>query len=98
VYIYIYIYTSHSSPGCLPVQELPIPRMHEMAKGVGTVELDKQLRRAGSKLHIYGHTHINTVAEYEGVRYMQNALGYGISPGQKLCVVHERGMFREYMA
>lgn len=82
----------------LPRQELPIPGIHEMAKGVGTVELDAQLRRANSKLHIFGHTHINTTDEYDGVRYMQNALGYGISPGQKLCVVHERGRFKEYMA
>ena len=82
----------------LPRQELPIPQMHEMAKGVGTVELDKQIRRAKSKLHIFGHTHINTSDEIQGVRYMQNAMGYGISPGQKLTVVHDGGKFREYMA
>ena len=82
----------------LPRQELPIPKMHEMAKGVGTVELDRQLRSAGSKLHIFGHTHINSIVEYDGVRYMQNALGYGIAPGQKLTVVHDKGLFREYLA
>ena len=29
---------------------------------------------------------------------MQNAMGYGIAPNAKLCVVHEGGGFREYMA
>ena len=83
----------------LPRQELPIPGgLAEMAKGVGTVELDEQLRRAGAKLHIFGHTHINSTHQIDGVRYMQCAMGYGIRPGAKLTVVHDSGRFKEYLA
>ena len=65
---------------------------------VGSHLIEGQLRRLGAKLHIFGHTHINSIVEYDGVRYMQNALGYGIAPGQKLTVVHDKGLFREYLA
>ena len=68
------------------------------ASSQGCLKIEEQLRRARSKLHIFGHTHINTVGEYDGVRYMQNAMGYGIAPGTKLCVVHDGGSFKEYMA
>ena len=64
----------------------------------GCLKIETQLRRIKSKLHVFGHTHINTVNEYDGVRYMQNAMGYGIAPGAKLCVVHDKGKFKEYMA
>uniref|UniRef100_A0A7S4BN38 Calcineurin-like phosphoesterase domain-containing protein n=1 Tax=Chrysotila carterae TaxID=13221 RepID=A0A7S4BN38_CHRCT len=82
----------------LPRKELPLPGVHEMAKASGCLEIESQLRSAKVKLHIFGHTHINTVHEYEGVRYMQNAMGYGIAPGTKLCVVHDGGRFKDYMA
>ena len=81
----------------LPRQELPLPSLHQIAKGAGTVAIDEQLRRAGAKLHIFGHTHLNTVDEIKGVRYMQNAMGYGIAPGTKLTVVWD-GRFKEYAA
>ena len=57
----------------------------------------EQLRRAGSRLHIFGHTHLNTVDHIKGVRYMQNAMGYGIAPGTKLTVAWD-GRFKEYAA
>jgi hypothetical protein len=82
----------------LPRKELPLPRMLDMAKGSGCTHIDTQLRQAKAKLHIFGHTHINTEDTFDGVRYMQSAMGYGISIGAKLCVVHDRGKFKEYMA
>ena len=72
--------------------------MYEMAKASGCLALETQLRRAGSGMHIFGHTHINTVNEYGGVTYMQNAMGYGIAPGTKLTVVNEAGRWRSYLA
>ena len=45
-----------------------------------------------------GHTHINTQHDINGVTYMQNAMGYGIAPGTKLTVVHDKGRFTSYMA
>ena len=82
----------------LPRKELPLPGVHEMAKASGCLKIEDQLRKAGSKLHIFGHTHINTQHEYSGVVYMQNAMGYGIAPGTKLPVVHDKGSFTQYMA
>ena len=82
----------------LPRQELPLPGVFEMAKASGCLRTEAQLRRAGSKLHIFGHTHINTQHDLDGVTYMQNAMGYGIAPGTKLTVVHDQGRFRNYMA
>ena len=82
----------------LPRKELPLPGVYEMAKASGCLALETQLRRAGSGMHIFGHTHINTVNEYGGVTYMQNAMGYGISPHAKLTVVHDGGQFKTYLA
>jgi len=82
----------------LPRKELPLPGVHEMAKASGCLKVEEQLRRVGSRMHIFGHTHINTQNEYEGVVYMQNAMGYGIAPGTRLPVVHENGHFKSYMA
>ena len=82
----------------LPRKELPLPGVHEMAKASGCLKTEEQLRRAKSKCHIFGHTHINTQNDLDGVTYMQNAMGYGISPGTKLCVVHDAGRFKSYMA
>ena len=81
----------------LPRKELPLPGVHEMAKASGCLKVEEQLRRVNSKLHIFGHTHINTQNDYDGCTYMQNAMGYGIAPGTKLTVVWD-GRFTEYMA
>ena len=70
----------------------------QMAKASGCLKTEEQLRRVHSKCHIFGHTHINTQETIEGVTYMQNAMGYGISPGTKLCVIHDGGRFKSYMA
>jgi hypothetical protein len=82
----------------LPRKELPLPGLHDIAKGAGCTRIEEQLRRVRSKMHVFGHTHINTQNDYEGVTYIQNAMGYGIAPGTKLCVVHDGGHFRSYMA
>jgi hypothetical protein len=92
---------------CLPRIELPLPPLFEMAKASGCLKVEEQLRRIHSTLHIFGHTHINTTSEYQGkapdgssyaCTYKQNAMGYGISPNAQLCVVHDRGRFKSYMA
>jgi hypothetical protein len=38
--------------------------------------LDEQLRTVGSRLHVFGHSHIPCDRVVEGVRYVQNAFGY----------------------
>ena len=81
---------------------LPHPRLHRGPKFLGEIEgssvLGEQVRRLKPDTHVFGHTHINTQNDYDGCTYIQNAMGYGISPGQKLCVVHDQGRFKQYMA
>lgn len=38
----------------------------------GTTEIDDQIRRIGSRVHVFGHTHIPADREIAGVRYVQN--------------------------
>jgi predicted phosphodiesterase len=75
----------------LPRQDLIRPTPLELQRGAhpydrspgfnfsrvaGTSRLDSQIRRLGSKLHVYGHQHRNRDRTLEGVRYVSNCLGY----------------------
>ena len=42
----------------------------------GCRQLDAQLRKLGSTLHLYGHQHRNRDREIDGVRYVSHCLGY----------------------
>src|SRR4030067_3541932 len=42
----------------------------------GTALLEEQIRRLGSKIHVYGHTHVTMRAHKDGVLYVNNAFGY----------------------
>jgi predicted phosphodiesterase len=41
----------------------------------GSVGIERQLRAVGSRVHVFGHTHIPADREIEGVRYVQNHFG-----------------------
>ena len=56
-----------------PVEGL---RFKELPRVSGTLRLDRQLRAAGSRLHLFGHTHIAWDAVIDGVRYVQRPLAY----------------------
>lgn len=54
-----------------------IPDKHRKIYPVlGTTVLDTQLRALGSRMHIYGHSHVNRRVTIEGVTYINNAFGY----------------------
>jgi predicted phosphodiesterase len=57
---------------------------------LGSSLLEQQLRQLGSRLHIYGHSHVNRRVELDGVTYINNAFGYPhetrIAAKQLLCV------------
>lgn len=59
---------------------------------LGSSRLDAQLRRLGSSIHVYGHSHVNRDVEIDGVRYINNAFGYpsetAIASKQMVCI-HE---------
>jgi len=46
------------------------------AKFAGDRRLDGQIKRLGSSLHIFGHSHESREEVWEGVKYLQNSLGY----------------------
>jgi predicted phosphodiesterase len=43
---------------------------------LGTALLEEQIRKLGSDIHIYGHTHVNAMVRKEGILYVNNAFGY----------------------
>lgn len=42
---------------------------------IGCPELDIQIRKVKSVVHVFGHTHLNVDKTVDGVRYVQNAFG-----------------------
>lgn len=43
---------------------------------LGTSLLETQIRRLGSGIHVYGHSHVNTHTVKDNVLYINNAFGY----------------------
>jgi predicted phosphodiesterase len=54
-----------------------VPRKHRVLEPVlGSMLLERQLRQLNSRIHVYGHSHINRTIHIDGVMYVNNALGY----------------------
>ena len=47
-----------------------------LAKVIGSDPLETQIRRLGSHIHLFGHTHIPIDMKLDGVQYIQWPLGY----------------------
>lgn len=66
------------------------PKFRTLDPVLGSVRLERQLRRLGSSLHVFGHSHINRSVRIDGVHYVNNALGYPgegrITARRMLCV------------
>ncbi|KAH7817971.1 putative Metallophosphoesterase [Monocercomonoides exilis] len=64
----------------LPRRDLLPPRAeleHKfLAHVVGSTLLESQIKRLGSTVHGFGHSHVNKDVVIDGVRYVQNAMGY----------------------
>lgn len=43
---------------------------------LGAAWIDRKIRKLISRIHVYGHSHINQCMEIDGVTYMNNAFGY----------------------
>lgn len=43
---------------------------------LGSTLVEAQLRRLGSRIHVYGHSHVNRQVKIDGVSYINNAFGY----------------------
>ena len=54
-----------------------VPRaMRSLDAVMGSTGIERQLRRLGSVMHVYGHSHINRWVTIDGVTYVNNAFGY----------------------
>ena len=57
---------------------------------LGSILLEQQIRRLGSDIHIYGHSHVNRRISKENTLYINNAYGYPnetrITAKKLLCV------------
>ena len=57
-----------------------IPARHKQLYPVlGSTRLERQLRAWHPMTHLYGHSHVNQSRVFDGIRYVNNALGY---PGE----------------
>ncbi len=67
---------SHFLPRPEVLPPVAVLRFKELPLVCGSDRLEKQLRAAGSSVHVFGHTHIPWGETIDGVRYVQNPLGY----------------------
>lgn len=67
---------SHFLPrrDCLPPKS--VLWIKYLPKVVGTTKLDEQIRKIGSNIHVFGHTHIVWNEMVDGVQYVQMCLKY----------------------
>ena len=58
----------------------PMPDRHErqfnFSRVAGSTLIEEQIRKLGSRVHVYGHQHRNRCRCYEGIWYVSNCLGY----------------------
>jgi hypothetical protein len=61
-----------------PAQAGPDPprQPFNFSRVAGSTLIEQQIRRLGSRVHVYGHQHRNRCRCYEGVWYVSNCLGY----------------------
>jgi predicted phosphodiesterase len=73
-------------PGFIPsVRKLLYPVL-------GSAQLEHQLRRLNSSIHVYGHSHVNRHMQLAGVSYINNAFGYPSETSitlKRLMCIHE---------
>ncbi len=53
----------------------PLPEFN-FSRVAGSYRIEEQLRRLGSRLHVYGHQHRNRQRHIEGVTYLSHCMGY----------------------
>jgi len=63
-----------------PVERLRFKRLPEVSI---CEPLEEQIRRLGSVVHVFGHSHINCDVRLDGVRYVQHALRYPRERGRQ---------------
>lgn len=67
---------SHFLPRIDVMPDYIPPEFRYIYPVLGSVLIEKQVRKLNSQIHIYGHSHVNQQIEIEGIRYINNAFGY----------------------
>jgi Icc-related predicted phosphoesterase len=67
---------SHFLPRIDVVSKVVSGRYRYLFPVLGTTRLEQQLRELRSKVHVYGHSHLNRRLEIGGTLYVNNAYGY----------------------
>ncbi|MDB4949800.1 MAG: hypothetical protein JWM27_2449 [Gemmatimonadetes bacterium] len=81
----------------VPRPELVPPVRYLSFKGLpkvaGSLRIDQQLRAVGSRVHVFGHTHLADDRVIDGVRYVQNWMNPRRSdgPDTPLKLIHDAG-------
>lgn len=64
----------------VPRMDLIPPNVPNIVKALlpvfGSTQLGKEVKKLGSDMHIYGHSHLNRSLEKDGTWYLNNAFGY----------------------
>jgi hypothetical protein len=58
---------------------------------LGNIRIEEQIRKIGSNIHVYGHSHVNTRMVKDNVLYINNAFGYPYETkitAKKLICIH----------
>lgn len=70
-------------------REVPLAKRY-IYPVLGSYGLEKQVRRLGAQMHVYGHSHLNRHVQIAGTTYINNAFGYPsekrIASKQLLCI------------
>jgi predicted phosphodiesterase len=69
-----------------------IPSAHRFLYPVlGSIQLERQLRKFNPGIHVYGHSHVNRQVKIDGVSYINNAFGYPSETrtAKQLICIHE---------
>ncbi|MBY0317256.1 MAG: metallophosphoesterase [Reyranella sp.] len=65
---------------------------------LGSSLLDRQIRRIGASIHLYGHSHVNNRTTIDGITYINNAFGYpaeeAFASRRLLCIYDDEGIER----
>ncbi|NKB71720.1 MAG: serine/threonine protein phosphatase [Candidatus Latescibacteria bacterium] len=67
---------SHFLPRADLLPDVEYLRFAGLPKVAGCPRLDGQIRAIGARVHVFGHSHIRWDEVIEGVRYVQQGLGY----------------------
>jgi len=59
-----------------PPGPTPPPHPFNFSRVAGSSLIEQQIRRLGSRVHVYGHQHRNRCRLYDGIWYVSNCLGY----------------------